>query len=147
MGKNFPSALKLTAFQEFLDAIGCQETVQTVLEKDAHTKSEVVSGQPTCEIDLEVTDETVTDCLIGEDVNLQNQKETSLEEKPEEDHDHEDKNSQEGVTTENKVMPDIFEEENNSADTTVVKCKPQQVGLLLKKSSSITTFPGQFASK
>ena len=49
-----------------------------------------------------------------------------------EDHDHEDKNSQEEVTTENKVMPDIFEEENNSADNTVVKCEPQQVGLLLK---------------
>ena len=103
-----------------------------MLEKDARTKNEVASGQPTCEIDLEVTEETATDCWMGDDGNLQNQKETSLEEKPEEDHDHEDENSQEGVTTENKVMPDIFEEENNSADNTVVKSEPQQVGLLRK---------------
>ena len=103
-----------------------------MLEKDAHTKTEVVSGQPTCEIDLEVTEETATDRLMGDDGDLQNQKDPTLEEKPEEDHDHEDENSQEGVTTENKVMPDIFEEENNSADNTVVKCEPQQVGLLLK---------------
>ena len=59
-----------------------------MLEKDARTKNEVASGQPTCEIDLEVTEETATDCWMGDDGNLQNQKETSLEEKPEEDHDH-----------------------------------------------------------
>jgi len=123
-----PSHL-LHEVQEFLDALGCQETVQTMLEKDARTKNEVASGQPTCEIDLEVTEETATDCWMGDDGNLQNQKETSLEEKPEEDHDHEDENSQEGVTTENKVMPDIFEEENNSADNTVVKSEPQQANL------------------
>ena len=135
MGKNLPSALKpTTAFQEYLDALGCQETVQTMLEKDVHTKSEIVSGQPTCEIDLEVTEETATDRLMGDDGDLQNQKDTTLEEKPEEDHDldHEDENSQEAGTTKNKVMPDIFEDENNSADNTVVKCEPQQVGLLLK---------------
>ena len=104
-----------------------------MLEKDAHTKSEIVSGQPTCEIDLEVSEETANDGWMGDDGNLQNQnqKETSLEEKPEEGHDHEDEDSQEGVTTKNKVMPEIFEDENSSAGNTLVTCEPQQVGLLL----------------
>jgi len=119
----------LREVQEFLKALGCQETVQTMLEKDAHTKSEVVSGQPTCEIDLEVSEETATDCLMGDDGNLQNQKETLLEEKPEEGHDHEDEDSQEMVTTKNKVLPEIFEDENSSAGNTLVKCEPQQAYL------------------
>ena len=74
-----------------------------MLEKDARTKNEVASGQPTCEIDLEVTEETVTDCLMGDDGNLQNQKETSLEEKPEEDHTTNSNARKQNITLNNKT--------------------------------------------
>ena len=42
---------------------------------------------------------------------------------------HEDEDSQEGVSTKN--MPDLFKDDK-IIETSIVKCEPQQVGLLKK---------------